>query len=70
MSAYFSYLKDELAEIEERLGEADVAPHAAALRRAISQAYVQCLLAEREAKLAVEAAAEAAIIAEQDQRAA
>ncbi len=65
MSAYFSYLKDELAEIEERLCEADVAPLAAAHHE-----RPRLVLAEREAKLAAEKAAAAAIIAEQAQRAA
>lgn len=48
MRAYFSYLVDELFDIEERLCQPDLAPHSTALRRAISEAYYQAILA-REA---------------------
>lgn len=60
MSAYFSYLVDELADIEERLCQSDVAPLSTALRRAVSSAYVQALLASQQAALAVEAAGDPA----------
>ena len=52
LSAYFSYLVDELADIEERLGEEDVAPYAAALRRAIGMAHFQARLADRAQRIA------------------
>lgn len=53
MRAYFSYLVDELFEIEERLCQSDLAPHSTALRRAISEAYYQAILARQAADQAV-----------------
>jgi len=53
---YFSYLVDELSDIEARLGEADLAPYSTALRRAIGQAHGEAVLAKRAADLAVETA--------------
>ena len=60
MSVYFSYLADELADIEERLRQADVAPYSTALRRAISSAYAEALLADRAAKSELAMASEGA----------
>jgi hypothetical protein len=47
VSAYFSYLADELTDIEERLSEPDLAPHSAALRRAIARAFELACEADR-----------------------
>lgn len=58
VSVYFSYLADELTEIEERLMEADLAPYSAPLRRAIAKAFELACEAGRAQRTAEDSQAE------------